>query len=215
MDPQIIDRIKLALQGELPGEAAHGRMMSYNRPIAKEARQFDVPPRESAVMCLLFPENNELCTLFMLRPDNQGVHSGQLSFPGGKKEASDLTHLHTALRETEEEMGFDSSTIQILGALSELYIPPSNFLVQPYIGYLASLPELNPNADEVKDIISFPLEKLFSPETIGHKEITLAHNQLKLKVPVFMVNDYALWGATAMMVAELKMILEENNITLR
>jgi 8-oxo-dGTP pyrophosphatase MutT (NUDIX family) len=215
MDPQIIDRIKLALQGELPGEAAHGRMMSYNRPIAKEARQFDVPPRESAVMCLLFPENNELCTLFMLRPDNQGVHSGQLSFPGGKKEESDLTHLHTALRETEEEMGFDSSSIKILGALSELYIPPSNFLVQPYIGYLASLPELNPNADEVKDIISFSLEKLFSPETIGHKEITLAHNQLKLKVPVFMVNDYALWGATAMMVAELKMILEENNITLR
>lgn len=214
MDPQIIDRIKLALQGDLPGEAAHSRMMSYNRPVAKEARTFDVPPRESAVMFLLFPENNELCTLFMLRPDNQGVHSGQLSFPGGKKEEADLTHLHTALRETEEEMGFDSSTIQILGALSELYIPPSNFLVQPFVGYLESLPPLQPNAQEVKDIISFPLEKLFTPETIGHKEITLPHNQLRLKVPIFKVHDYALWGATAMMVAEFKMILEENNIKL-
>lgn len=209
MDRITPEIIRSALKGNLPGEMAHGSMMSYNRPIAAEARQFETPPKESAVMMLLFYSENELQTTFMLRPQNQGVHSGQLSFPGGKREIGESL-LETAFRETTEEVGITDQEIEILGELSEVYIPPSNFLVQPYVGFIDHVPSFTPNPSEVEEIITFPLSKLFAPETIGHKEVTIAKSNKKLTVPYFDIHGAALWGATAMIVAEFKLILQDH-----
>lgn len=199
-------QIRQALSGQLPGENAHGKMMSYNRPIAAEAKTFEVKPKESAVMMMLYYESNELHTVFMLRPQNQGVHSGQISFPGGKRELEESL-IETAFRETYEEVGVRNNQIELLGELSEVYIPPSNFLVQPFVGFLNEKPTFIPNPDEVEKVITFPIRKLFSPETMGHKEVVIAKYNKRLTVPYFDVDGHALWGATAMIVAEFKQII--------
>ena len=162
-------------------------------------------------MMLLFPYEEQLCTLFIVRPENPGVHSGQMSFPGGKKELGE-SMLATALRETEEEIGLASNQIEIIGELTEIYIPPSHFLVQPYIGVLAELPELTPNPDEVSKILIEPVSNLMTASTILKKKIFIPKFERTLEVPYFDVQGHTLWGATAMMVYELKFALEKANI---
>ncbi len=201
--------IRAALQETLLGEVAHGKMMSYKRALAKEAMHFDPPPKISAVMMLLYFQEDALHTLFMKRPENQGVHSGQISFPGGKKEDADISLLDTALRETKEEIGLSQEYIEPLGKLSEIYIPPSNFIVHPYVGFVKELPKLLPSPDEVKEIISFPVLRLFDDSIVSKKQIFIPKYQSQVEVPVFDIHGHALWGATAMMISEFKMMLEK------
>lgn len=191
-----------------PGEDAHRTMMSYNRALAKDARKMDPPPKESAVLFLIYSHHNEPHTIFMERPQNQGVHSGQLSFPGGKKEGQEDT-LHTALRETREELGFDTNAVEIIGELSELYIPPSNFLVQPYIGYMASLPDLQPNPAEVRSVLQFPVQQLLEQPLDRKQSVFIPRYNATIEVPYFDIHGKTLWGATAMMIAEFRMIMEK------
>ena len=211
MDILSIDKIKSAMQsGFRPGEQAHRLMMSYNRAIAKDARLFDPPPKESAVMFLIYLKNNQPHTLFMERPENQGVHSGQISFPGGKREANE-TLLETACRETCEEIGIDPSSFDLIGELSELYIPPSHFIVQPFIGFTERLPPLFPNPAEVKTVIEYPLHELLSQNHLQRKKVFISRVNVELEVPYFDIYGKTLWGATAMMLAEFKMILENHS----
>ena len=206
-----LEKIKYILNNPLPGEEAHEKIMSYNRAQAVDARLMDPHPKESAVMMLLFPHLDELCTLFIVRPENQAVHSGQMSFPGGKKEIGE-TMLETALRETNEEIGIATDTIDVIGQLTEIFIPPSHFLVQPFIGFLPELPELTPNADEVSKILIEPVSNLMNASTILKKKIFIPKFERTLEVPYFDVQGHTLWGATAMMVFELKFALEKANI---
>ncbi len=206
-----LEKIKYILSHPLPGEEAHEKIMSYNRAQAVDARMMEPHPKESAVMMLLFPYREELCTLFIVRPENQGVHSGQMSFPGGKKEHGE-SMLETALRETEEEIGLASNQIEIIGELTEIYIPPSHFLVQPYIGVLSELPELTPSPDEVSKILIEPVSNLMTAPTILKKKIFIPKFERTLEVPYFDVQGHTLWGATAMMVYELKFAIEKANI---
>jgi 8-oxo-dGTP pyrophosphatase MutT (NUDIX family) len=210
MEISNLDLIRERLNSsEKPGEEAHRLMMSYKRALASEARSFDPPPKESAVMMILHPRNNELHTLFILRPENQGVHSGQISFPGGKKEQSDDDLLHTAYRETFEEIGIEKNKLEYLGSLSELYIPPSNFIVQPFVAYCNHEPELKPSADEVSEIIHYPLGQLLAQDELQKKMIYLKKFDLNLEVPYFDIFGKTLWGATAMMIAEFKMLIQK------
>jgi 8-oxo-dGTP pyrophosphatase MutT (NUDIX family) len=210
METSSLDFIRQRLNIEdKPGELAHRSMMSYNRAVASEARGFDPPPKESAVMMILHPRDNKLHTLFIQRPENQGVHSGQISFPGGKKEQSDENLLFTAYRETFEEIGIDKGKLEYLGALSELYIPPSNFIVQPFVAYCNHEPELNPSSDEVSEVIHYPLGQLLSQDELQKKKIYLQKFDLHLEVPYFDIFGKTLWGATAMMVAEFKMLIQK------
>ncbi|MFT6411681.1 MAG: 8-oxo-dGTP pyrophosphatase MutT (NUDIX family), partial [Flavobacteriales bacterium] len=128
------------MAGDLPGSIAHNQMMSYARTQANEVRASRTDYREGAVLMMLYPHEDKYFTSLIVRPEYDGVHSGQIAFPGGAKEEQDSDLMQTALRETEEEVGVHSSAIQIIGALSEIYIPPSNFLVQPYIGILSERP---------------------------------------------------------------------------
>ncbi len=127
--------------------------------------------------------------------------------PGGKIEADDASALHAALRETEEEIGLDRSAIQVLSALSPVYIPPSNFCVSPFLAFFASTPRFIPDPREVSEMISFPLAALLNDETVRLRKMPTSYSSA-IDVPCFSYDGNDIWGATAMMLSELKDVLK-------
>lgn len=154
-------------------------------------------------MMLLYPEKNDWKTVFMKRPDGAGVHSGQLSFPGGKLENSE-SHIEAALRETWEETGIQLENEQVIGALNEIYIPPSHFVVAPFVACLDERPIFKPNPDEVVELIEFSVEKFLQADIIQEKEIFIPSMNRHIQARYFDINGHTLWGATAMMVQEFR-----------
>jgi leucyl/phenylalanyl-tRNA---protein transferase len=201
----LLNDLRLRL-GQKAGLTAHHKVMSYARQSAEQAKSLQPPPKQSAVMMLLFPQNNLWHTAFMLRPEKQGVHSNQLSFPGGKWEESDHSLMHTAIRETFEEVGVEVSHNWIAGELTQVYIPPSHFLVQPYVAVLPEAPRFTINPDEVRELLIHPISFFLSPGRVEEKEMILPTTQQSVKIPTFNVQGKVLWGATAMMVQEFRML---------
>ncbi|MES2627891.1 MAG: CoA pyrophosphatase [Bacteroidota bacterium] len=199
-------QLETALKEKLPGFEAHKEMMPYKRISPEEAKE-TLTPRQSAVMLLLFPVNEEIHVLFIQRTEF-GTHSGQLAFPGGKKDPEDQDLLDTAIRETWEEIGIAQDKITILGKLSEVYIPPSNFLAQPYVGWMDRFPDLTLQPAEVQQVLTISLKQLFDPENRKSKEMVLPVFDVTVDVPYFDVNGYTLWGATALMINEFRWIYE-------
>ncbi|MCK9422043.1 MAG: CoA pyrophosphatase [Bacteroidales bacterium] len=167
---------------------------------------------QSSVLILLYPMNTEIGLVLMRRPDYIGIHSGQISFPGGKYEDDDKSLIYTALREANEEIGIDPILVQILGQLTELYIPPSNFLVTPVVGYMPFRPQFKADPKEVAAIIEIRISDLLNKSNIQKKKIKLRHG-LSLKVPSFFIDDNIIWGATAMILSEFRIIIQETGIT--
>ncbi len=161
-------------------------------------------PKHAAVLSLLFPDNNnEMQMVFMLRKAYEGVHSNQIGFPGGKLEKEDGDLKITALRETHEEIGVVAKDVTILKKMTEVYIPPSNFLVVPFLGVVSKRPKYILEEKEVERIIEIPLKHVLSDEFIGTKIITTSY-ATNLEVPVFEFQEEVIWGATAMMLSEIK-----------
>lgn len=192
---------------ELPGESSHNKLMSYIRPTATEIKKSS-DYRESAVLALIYFINSEPYLVFILRQSYQGVHSAQVSFPGGKKESSDSTLIETALREAEEEISVIAKDIEILGSLTEIYVPPSNFLISPFIGIVNNRPEFIKDTREVAEIIEVKLSLLLDEDSFVTTTVDIPDGN-QMKVPAFLVNKHIVWGATAMMVQEIKDILSE------
>jgi len=140
------------------------------------------------------------------RPDYDGVHAKQMSFPGGKKDEEDESLKITALRETKEEIGIDPSKIEIIGSLTELYIIASNFNVLPTIGILRELPDFIADKHEVDEVIEVKLEDLMDDGKQKEKPLTILQG-ITINAPYFDLNDKVVWGATAMILSELKQIL--------
>lgn len=136
------------------------------------------------------------------------MHSNQVGFPGGKVEKEDANYQMTALRETEEEVGIAIEKIEIVREISATYIPPSNFLVQPFIGILEETPRFIPQASEVESIIEVALADFLSETAVIEKELTTSYMK-KVQVPAFLLNDHVVWGATAMMLSEVKDIISQ------
>jgi len=166
-------------------------------------------PKKAAVLALFYPDEKQN-TRFVLteRASYKGTHSAQISFPGGKIEQGDLNLEHTAKRETFEEIGIPHSEIQIIRELTDVYIPPSNFLATPFLGYTLQKPAFKTNR-EVASTIEVLLDDLLNEQSISSIEITTSYMK-KVKVPCFKLNDYIVWGATAMMLAEIKNLLIES-----
>ena len=164
--------------------------------------------KQSAVLILLFPENEQLKTVFIQRSEYEGAHSGQISFPGGKKEAIDKGYDDTALRETYEEIGVESGKIEIIGQLSDLFIPLSNFLVKAFVGYCAQKPEFVLDKKEVQSLIKVPIEDFFKENVISEKEFVSHSLGIKINAPFYRINNVDIWGATAMIMSELLDILK-------
>lgn len=167
--------------------------------------------RPSAVLCLLFPVDDELHILLMKRREDKTAHSGQVSFPGGKYETTDADLKATALREANEEIGIMSADVAILGALTPLYIPVSNFNVYPFVGYSSQRPAYNLSHTEVSYTIEVPLSNLLHAERKTVVDVTSPAMPGKIRnVKAYKLDDGTIiWGATAMIISELEVVLED------
>jgi 8-oxo-dGTP pyrophosphatase MutT (NUDIX family) len=205
MFPKEIIRIKDKLALPLPGHAENLKFERNQRIL------FDKNPdentRSSAVLILIYPQNGEFFVPFIQRPKYDGKHGGQISLPGGKKENNDENLMRTALRETQEEIGIKATDIHVLGALTEVFIPVSNFLVQPYVGFITYSPEFFPDAREVEKIIHTPLTYLQKDDLKSRRKIWV--EKTEMEVTGFTVDDEWVWGATALIMSEFIEILKK------
>lgn len=196
------------LKKPLPGRVAQNRMSSKKRIRELLSVVSTGDEHVAGVLLLLYPEKQKLSTVLMQRPQYDGVHGGQISLPGGKREPDDDTIFDTALREAQEEIGIVQANVRLLGTLSTLYIPPSNFLVTPVVGYCARRPDFRSEPSEVEAIIELELEKLMEPGAIQHKEVKTGRG-IALEVPSYYINQKIIWGATAMILSEFLELAQE------
>lgn len=168
--------------------------------------------RMAAVLILLYPDNGSICTVFIQRPEYDGVHSGQISFPGGSAEQTDNNIIDTALREAREEVGADPSGISVISTLTPLFIPVSNMLVTPVVGWAEKRPDFKCQDEEVVFLIESELRKLLDPSIVKSKLLEVRGELLDVKY--FDYEGYIIWGATAMMLNELLTIIKTSGISL-
>lgn len=189
---------------------AHIKMAPLERLKYYENYDYSIHnPRKSAVLSLFYPKDKQTYLLLIVRSEYVGIHSAQISFPGGKMEVFDSSLEDTALRETEEEVGVRKDKIEIIKTFSELYIPPSNFLVSPFMGI--SRDELIPKIDtrEVSGILELSLSDLLDNRLISNVRLSTSYAK-EIEVPAFIISDHVVWGATAMILSEIKQII--NNV---
>ncbi|MFK8104908.1 MAG: CoA pyrophosphatase [Saprospiraceae bacterium] len=206
---KLITQVKTALAAPLPGKAAQNKMAHVVR------KQQTTPPSTARIACvliLLYQKQNAWHLVFIERMSNHkdDKHGGQIGFPGGQLEASDFDLKQCALRETEEEVGIPMTKIEILGRLTELYIPVSNFLVHPFVGYLPQEPQFILQTSEVKNVIEAPLSLLQHKDTLQTTQIQVSANITLQHVPYFKVQNHVVWGATAMMLSEFLASIPES-----
>lgn len=203
----LVSRIRAGFTKPLPGRPAQERMTGRVVPMP-EALPEGV--RDSAVLQLIYPVDGVPHMLFMRRTEDGHAHSGQISFPGGRWEAQDLDFMQTALREANEEVGLPPGAVEVLGALTPLYIPVSFFMVHPFLAWSSSRPDYRPSPDEVSELIELPVEYLLDPANKVRTQVRPSSMPgLVLDVPAYQVPDGSIiWGATAMMLAELEAMLE-------
>lgn len=189
------ENLREMLSRPLPGIKAQQKMA----PEFRGEYSHSLDPEAAAVMILIFPSREQYYTLFMKRNEYPGPHSAQVSFPGGIYETDDTNLERTALRETIEETGIDKD-IEVLGSLTPLYIPVSNIMVTPFVGWVDSTPIFKPELSEVQYLIQVPVSDLFNKEK-RYEEKTKHHNS-EIMVPYYSFNSEKIWGATAMMLSE-------------
>ena len=207
---KFISLLRDELKKPLPGNKAQFKMAPYERILKAATIKLNPNPKLSAVLILFYPVSNNICTMLILRNTYKGVHSAQIGFPGGKMEAGDADLEATALREAHEEVGVKPNQVEIIGKLSDLYIPPSGYLVQPYIGYTNDKPNFIRDENEVAQLIEVSADTIMDESIVGKKKIQLGGSKLKIKYPFFDVNGHTVWGATAMMISELKAVIKNS-----
>ncbi|MFN0202246.1 MAG: NUDIX hydrolase [Bacteroidia bacterium] len=176
------------------------------------AKTYQIPDnaRRGAILALIYPHQDELHTVLMKRTEDGHTHSGQVSFPGGSVEKNDTSYTHTALREAEEELGIPADKVEVLGAMSELYIPPSNFMVYPTLGFMAERPNFVTQASEVAYVIEVPLRYLLQEEIKMVQKVPMSGNhKLIMDAPCYLIDNHIVWGATAMMIAEFNQLIKD------
>lgn len=204
---QFIEKIELLKSLKLGGLDAQFKLapelrLRYNADKIKANN-----PRKAAVLALFYPnEKKETTFLLTERASYKGTHSAQISFPGGKIDVLDTNLQETALRETFEEVGLLPTSIQIIRELTDVYIPPSNFLATPFIGFVNKKPLFKTNY-EVENIIEVSVADLLNETSLTTVNLTTSY-MANVDVPCFKLNDYIVWGATAMMLSEIKELLK-------
>ncbi|MEO9510631.1 MAG: CoA pyrophosphatase [Flavobacteriaceae bacterium] len=194
----------------LPGITSHHKMSPEMRE--KWLKSNDVKKREpkrAGVMALFYPDEDKITKLLLiLRKTYEGVHSNQIGFPGGKVEAYDKNLEDTALRETYEEVGVPSNKVEVLKTLSEVYIPPSNFVVQPFMGVYSKPQPFIAQESEVAALVEVYLSDFLDNSNCIEENLSTSYAK-NINVPAYKLNGYTVWGATAMMMSEIKELLEQ------
>ncbi|MCL6266456.1 NUDIX hydrolase [Flagellimonas myxillae] len=194
----------------LPGEESHHKMsptMRIQWLISNDIQKRN--PKQAGVLALFYPDlEQQTKMLLILRKAYEGVHSNQIGFPGGKVEEGDRSLEETALRETFEEVGVLPTAVEVIKELSELYIPPSNFMVRPYMGFYPEPKPFVKQQSEVEALVEVNLSDFL--DNGNRIEETLSTSYAKsIDVPAYKLNGYTVWGATAMMLSEIQDLLEQ------
>ncbi|PRX55485.1 NUDIX hydrolase [Flagellimonas meridianipacifica] len=194
----------------LPGSHSHHKMSPAFRKQWLELNKIKAQnPKKAGVMALFYPNSEQLTHLLLiLRKTYQGVHSNQIAFPGGKLEPEDENLMETALRETYEEVGVPSESVEVLKELSEVYIPPSNYLVQPFFGVYHKPELFRIQESEVEALVEVRLSDFLDKSNLSEEKLSTSYAK-NISVPAFKLNGYTVWGATAMMLSEIKELLEQ------
>lgn len=207
---KLTEYLSKRLQAPLPGALAHEPLRA--RPSGSIIPDFThkLPPKPGSVLILLYEEAGKIKFPLIKRPQYLGAHSGQVSLPGGKAEAGE-TIIETALREGEEEIGIQASDIHVLGTLSEFFVMPSNFMVTPVVGFVNGSPLFKADQHEVERILQGEIEDLLRANAVREKEI-LAAGRFQMLAPHFEIENEIVWGATAMMLNEFRMIMQGDSL---
>jgi 8-oxo-dGTP pyrophosphatase MutT (NUDIX family) len=207
---QLTSYLTKRLQSPLPGALAHEPLRA--RPSGSVFPNFThkLPPKPGSVLILLYEDMGKIKFPLIKRPQYLGAHSGQVSLPGGKAEAGE-TIIETALREGEEEIGIRATEVKVLGTLSEFFVMPSNFMVTPVIGFIEGSPQFKGDQHEVERILQADMQDLLRADAIHEKEI-LAAGRFQMLAPHFEVENEIVWGATAMMLNEFRMVIQDQSV---
>lgn len=204
MKMQFINQLKLQLDQPLPGKDAQSIMMIEPKPIFNNTNTIKV--KLSAVLILLFFENDDWNFFLTKRSQNVNNHKGQISLPGGVHEENESLQ-ETAIRETEEEIGIPSEDIQLIGSLSPFYVPVSNFNISPFVGWMEKKPQVKAFDREVEKVFSISINKFILESTQKIKYDKL--NGEMVKIPYFDIDNEMVWGATSIILSEFKNIILE------
>jgi 8-oxo-dGTP pyrophosphatase MutT (NUDIX family) len=205
-----IQNLRKRLAEPLPGREAQFKMAFAHR--VEELQHRLNPPEHAKTACVLlalWEEADDWRTALIRRTENpRDRHSGQISFPGGRHDIGDVSFAHTALREAHEEIGVLPNRVEVLGALTELYIPVSNFSVYPFVGLLSAPPTFQLQAGEVEQVFSPSLAYFQDPASRNTADVMVGGQLAVKQVPCFLIEDRPVWGATAMILSEFLALLD-------
>lgn len=198
-----INKIFQAFDLPLPGKQAHTELAPYRNEIELDFKNKN--PKIASTLLLIYPKDGETFFCLIERQEYEGTHSNQISFPGGKNESGESMK-ETALRETMEEIGVDPISINIIGELSQVFVPPSNFLIHPFVGYCDFTPDFKANEREVKRIIEVNIDELFKKDVIKIKKMSFkkSSGNVNFEVPYLDLNNKIVWGATSVILNEFR-----------
>jgi len=202
--------LKAELQKPLPGTEIQVQMAPPDRSLKNFPKVPQADSSIAAVLIILYQHNGSVYTVFIQRPDYEGVHSGQISFPGGRKEPEDTDIVKTALREANEEVGINLSKISVIGTLTPLFIPVSKTIVTPVIGWINKRPAFKIQEEEVVYLIEGDLKTFLNPSIINIKRFKILGEMRDIKY--FDYNGHVIWGATAMILNELLEIIKKGRL---
>jgi 8-oxo-dGTP pyrophosphatase MutT (NUDIX family) len=204
-----VEAVSKLKQLPLPGLDSQLKMSPpFRKELLEQQREAIKTSKKAAVTALFYPDEKQVTKLVLiLRKTYKGVHSAQVGFPGGRLEDSDETLMHAALRETWEEVGVPISDIKVVKTMTELYIPPSNFTVYPYLGITHKTPMFVKQDEEVEDVIEVLLSDFVDDNSVSFLKV-MTSLEKEMEVPAFILNGHVVWGATAMMLSEIKDLLK-------
>ncbi|MFD1615282.1 NUDIX hydrolase [Gelatiniphilus marinus] len=194
----------------LPAEASQFKMVPpFRQELLRQQKKAITKAKQAGVMALFYPNKTKKTTLVLiLRKTYNGVHSAQVGFPGGKLEDDDNSLQDAAIRETFEEIGVPIQDIKVVKPLTQVYIPPSNFFVHPFVGISYKTPDFIKQDKEVDSIIEVELQHFLDDKQLVTKKVSTSYS-VEVEVPAFNLNNYVVWGATAMVLSEIKDLLKQ------